>query len=146
VKAQRRIPRTRSPDRSLPLPARGVDNAPLVLTTSAAGYAADEKAAATRRAYRADWQNFQTWCKSAKAHPLPASPATTAAYLADLADSGRKASTISRRLAAITYAHRLKGPDAPTSSEAVHAVLRGIRRRIGVAPARKAPATANAIG
>jgi len=38
------------------------------------------------------------------------------------------------------------GLDPPTSSEAVHAVLRGIRRRIGVAPVRKAPATARAIG
>jgi Phage integrase, N-terminal SAM-like domain len=114
--------------------------------TSAAGYAAEEKAAATRRAYRSDWRHFQAWCKGAKADPLPASSATTAAYLADLADSGLKASTISRRLAAIAYAHRLKGLDPPTSSEAVHAVLRGIRRRIGVAPVRKAPATAKAIG
>jgi site-specific recombinase XerD len=147
VKTQREIPRTRSQDdRSLPLPARGVDSAPVALTTSAAGYAADEKAAATRLAYRSDWRHFQTWCEGAKANPLPASPATTAAYLADLADSGLKASTNSRRLAAIAYAHRLKGLDAPTSSEAVHAVLRGIRRRLGVAPVRKAPATAKAIG
>jgi hypothetical protein len=56
-------------------PARGVDNAPLALTTSAAGYAADEKAAATRLAYRSDWRHFRTWCENAKAHPLPASPA-----------------------------------------------------------------------
>src|ERR1700693_2695670 len=53
---------------------------------------------------------------------------------------------ISRRLAAITYAHRLKGHDSPTSAETVHAVLRGIRRTIGVAPVRKAPATAAAVG
>ncbi len=120
--------------------------APPALTTSAASYAADEKAAATRRAYRSDWRHFQTWCENAKAHPLPASPGTTATYLAHLADSGLKASTIGRRLAAIAYAHKLKGLDPPTSSEAVHAVLRGIRRRIGVAPVRKAPATAKAIG
>jgi hypothetical protein len=71
----------------------------------------------------------------------PASPGTIAAYLAQLADAGREPSTISRRLAAIAYAHKLKGLDVPTASEAVHAVLRGIRRRVGVAPIRKAPAT-----
>jgi hypothetical protein len=37
---------------------------------SAAGYAADEKAAATRRVYRSDCRRFQSWCESARAHPL----------------------------------------------------------------------------
>jgi site-specific recombinase XerD len=129
-----------------PARARGVT--PPALTdalTSAAGYAAEEKAAATRRAYRSDWGHFQAWCKSKKADPLPASPATVAAYLAQLADAGRKPSTIARKLAAIAYAHKLKGLDKPTASEAVHAVLRGIRRRVGVAAVQKAPATARAI-
>jgi site-specific recombinase XerD len=131
------------------LPARAPSTGPPALTdvlTSAAGYAAEEKSAATRRAYRSDWAQFSTWCESVKAISLPAAPATVAGYLAHLADSGLKASTIGRRLAAIAYAHKLKGLDAPTASEAVHAVLRGIRRTIGVAPVRKAPATAKAIG
>jgi hypothetical protein len=59
------------------------------------------------------------------------SPATVAGYLAHLADSGRKASTIARRLAAIAYAHKLKGLEPPTSTEALNAVMRGIRRTIG---------------
>lgn len=113
---------------------------------SAAGYAAEEKASATRRAYRCDWGHYYTWCESVGAAALPAAPATIASYLAHLADTGFKASTIARRLAAIAYAHKLKGHDSPTSAEAVHAVLRGIRRTIGVAQIRKAPATAAAIG
>jgi len=76
---------------------------------------------------------------------MPAAPAAVASYLAQLADAGRKPSTISRKLAAIAYAHKLKGLDTPTSSETVHAVLRGIRRRIGIAPVQKSPATAKAI-
>jgi hypothetical protein len=43
------------------LPVRGAGIAPPALTdvlTSAAGYAADEKSAATRRAYRSDWALF----------------------------------------------------------------------------------------
>jgi site-specific recombinase XerD len=131
------------------LPARASAAPPPALTdvlTSAAGYAADEKSAATRRAYRSDWAHFTRWCDGMGAEPLPALPQTVAGYLAHLADSGLRASTIGRRMAAIAYAHRLKGLDTPTASEAVHAVARGIRRRIGVAPAQKAPATARAIG
>jgi integrase len=53
--------------------------------------------------------------------------------------------TISRRLAAIRYAHKLAGHEPPTNSEAVKATLRGIRRTARTAPARKAPATADRI-
>jgi hypothetical protein len=62
------------------------------------------------------------------------------------ADGGLKASTIGRRGAAIGYAHRLAGHEAPGNSEACKAVVRGIRRTIGCAPARKSPATADVIG
>jgi integrase len=65
-----------------------------------------------------------------------------AAYLAKEAEAGLKPSTISRRSAAIRYAHKLSDHEPPTNSEAVKATLRGIRRAIGVAPARKAPAVA----
>jgi site-specific recombinase XerD len=130
------------------LPVRGAGIAPPALAdvlTSAAGYAAEEKSAATRRAYRSDWAHFTRWCDGMSATALPALPQTVAGYLAHLADSGLRASTIGRKLAAIAYAHKLKGHDSPTASEAVHDVIRGIRRRIGVAPAQKAPATARAI-
>jgi site-specific recombinase XerD len=114
--------------------------------TSAAGYAAEDKAAGTRRAYRSDWRHFEAWAAEVKIDFLPASPPAVAAYLAHLADSGLKASTISRRLAAIAYAHKLKGLDSPTTAEGVRQVLRGIRRSIGTAQVQKAPATDRAIG
>ena len=68
------------------------------------------------------------------------------AYLSSLADSGRKASTIGRRAAAIGYHHKLAGHEPPTNQEAVKTVLRGIRRTIGTTRAGKAPATADLIG
>ena len=68
-----------------------------------------------------------------------------AAYLSGLADSGRKASTIGRRAAAIGYHHKMAGHEPPTGSEAVRAVLRGIRRTIGSAREGKAPATADIL-
>jgi site-specific recombinase XerD len=135
---------------ALPFPNRSIGGknevAPLAeALSSAAAYAAAEKAEATRLAYGSDFRDFRTWCESQKLAPLPASPATVAAYVAVLADRGLKASTIARRIASIRYAHRLKGLDSPTSAEQVRAVLRGIRRHIGSAVERKAPATADAI-
>jgi site-specific recombinase XerD len=111
----------------------------------AASYARAEKAAATRRAYRSDFNLFRTWCETKRVSALPAQPETVSAFLAVEANRGAKPSTIGRRLAAIRYAHKLAGHEPPTNSEAVKATLRGIRRTTGSAPARKAPATADKI-
>ena len=56
-----------------------------------------------------------------------------------------KAATITRRAAAIRYAHRLAGHEPPTSAEAVRATIKGIRRTIGTAKQQKAPATADLV-
>jgi site-specific recombinase XerD len=112
---------------------------------SARDYAHAEKSDATRRAYASDWRHFESWCAARSADILPAAVETVAAYLAALADGGLKVSTINRRAAAITYAHRLRGVPPPTAAEPTKAVLRGIRRRVGVAVERKAPATGHAI-
>jgi integrase len=109
------------------------------------GYAAAEKAAATRKAYDSDWANFTAWCAARGATPLPAHVGIVAAYLSWLAESGRKASTIGRRAAAIGHRHKLAGHEPPTSQEGVRAMLRGIRRTIGAARAGKAPATADIL-
>jgi site-specific recombinase XerD len=112
---------------------------------AARGYAANEKAAATRRAYRSDWGIFATWCAARGAVALPAAPETVAAFLAAEADTGAKPSTITRRSAAIRYAHALAGHEPPTAAEAVKTTMRGIRRTHRTAPAQKAPATAERI-
>jgi len=111
----------------------------------AADYAGSAQSEATRRAYRSDWHHFEAWCVQHGAVPLPAEIGAVAAYIASLADGGLKASTISRRCAAIRNAHRLAGMPPPTAAEPVKLVLKGIKRRIGVGPERKAPATARAI-
>ena len=127
------------------LSAHGVPAQLAASLKSATDYAAASKSEATRRAYRSDWEDFAAWCAGSGADPLPAAPATLAGYIAQLADRGKKVSTIRRRLAAIAYAHRLKGYPGPTDAEPVKAVLAGIRRRIGVAVERKAPATARTL-
>ena len=93
-----------------------------------------------------DWRDFAAWCALRGATALPAHQGIVAAYLTSLADSGRKASTIGRRAAAIGYHHKMAGHEPPTGSEAVKAVLRGIRRTIRSAKQGKAPATADLIG
>ncbi len=131
-------------------------NAPVVVTPSplalpsaelesAATYAQAEKAMATRRAYKSDFQIFTVWCGERAANALPATPATVAAFLAWEAGRGTKPSTIGRRLAAIRYAHKLAALPLPTDDERVRATVRGIRRTHGAAPNRKAPATADKI-
>jgi site-specific recombinase XerD len=111
----------------------------------AACYAQAEKAPATRRAYRSDFELFCSWCMTKRVLAVPAAPETVSAFLAAEANRGVKPSTIGRRLAAIRYAHKLTGHEPPTNSEAVKATLRGIRRTAGSAPVRKAPATADKV-
>ena len=106
-------------------------------------YAKAEKAEATRRAYETDFRLFREWCAARGESALPANNATVAAYLAYGAAKGRKASTLGRRVAAIRHAHKLAWFSTPTDDEVVKATLRGIRRTIGVAKAKKAPALAD---
>ena len=108
-------------------PAAGLTDA----LASAAGYPLSEKADATRRAYRADIRRFSTWCEAVGAIALPATPATVAAYLAALADLRLKVSTISRRAAAIAYAHKLAGFEPPIQ-DAQRQFQLVFRRFIGV--------------
>ena len=101
---------------------------------------------ATRRAYRADWNDFVRWCAVLGVDALPAAPVTVAAYLAELADpdagrAPRAVSTIRRRLAAIGGAHRLAGHPNPGADPLVRDTMNGIRRLLGTAPAQKKPVT-----
>ena len=116
-----------------------------VETTAAADYARAEKAVATRRAYRTDFEIFRAWCAEHGATALPAAPEAVAAFLAREASRRIKPATISRRIAAIRYAHKLANLLTPTDDERVRATLRGIRRTLGTAVAKKMPATAERI-
>jgi len=111
----------------------------------AADLARQEKAEATRRAYRSDFEIFRQWCAARQISALPASAECVAAFLAHEVENGKRPSTIGRRLAAIRYAHKLAGHLVPTDDERVKATVRGIRRTLGTAPRKKSPATAERI-
>ncbi len=112
---------------------------------SAASYAAASRSDATRRAYASDWSDFCSWCSARGLDPLPARPDTLAAYLASLADAGRKVTTIRRRVAAIGCAHKLKSFPNPAEAAVARATLDGIGRRLGCAPAKKAALTVDLV-
>lgn len=109
------------------------------LVDRARAYAVDSRSASTRRAYVTDFRAFETWCAAHGVSAIPAEPTLVAVYASALADAGKKVSSIERALSAIAHAQRTRGIDWPRSHPVLAEVLRGIRRRLGVAPQKKAP-------
>ncbi|XP_060665648.1 integrase/recombinase xerD homolog [Drosophila nasuta] len=63
-----------------------------------------------------------------------------------MAEAGKRASSISRAIAAISCAHELKRVERnPCRDDLVKRALKGMRRRIGTAQEKKAPATASRV-
>ena len=115
---------------------------------AARGYAAASRAASTRLIYDADWQRFQTWCAACGVPPLPADPGAVARFCAGEAEAGRAPSTITRRLAAIGWAHKRAGHKPPQHADgggAIAEVMAGIRRSRAAPPAQKAAADADVL-
>jgi len=115
-----------------------------VAKEQARDYAREAKAANTRRAYRADWADFTTWCIAHALTALPASPETVALYLAARA-ADRKPSTLARRLTSIAQAHTTAGHESPTAHPSVRQVVAGIRRAKGTAQEGKAAAVTREV-
>jgi integrase len=113
--------------------------ASVFLLDAGRSYLAASKSDATRRAYSSDMATYVAWCRARGLHAVPGIPEAIAAYLAELAQLGRKASTITRAAAAIGEAHAAAGCASPRESAVVRAMLKGIRRRLGTAPRQKAP-------
>jgi site-specific recombinase XerD len=96
-------------------------------------YFESARAPATVRAYASDLADFEVWCRvEAGGLPaMPASPEAVALYASDLAARGAKASTISRRLTAISVLHKSSGLESPSSDARVRDVYKGILREHG---------------
>lgn len=108
------------------------------LEAAARAYARASKAPSTIRAYRADLGDFTMWCAGHQLSPIPSEPKTVALYITALAGAGAKASTIQRRLSAISQAHQLSGhTPSPTADPLVRMTMAGIRRTLGMAPEQK---------
>jgi hypothetical protein len=84
-------------------------------------------------AYRADLDHFRAW-----GGDIPSTDVQLAAYLADQATT-LKVATLTRRLAAISIAHKAQRLPSPISSPLVRATMRGVRREHGTAQRQAAP-------
>ena len=109
-------------------------------------YAENATSDATRRCYAGDWRAWCAFAAARGAQTLPAHPGVVAAFLSAQADAGRKASSIGRSAASIAYHHKQAGYDpCRRLRPALRAVLKGIRRTLGTAPAKKTAATADIV-
>ncbi len=111
---------------------------------TATDFAVEALSPKTRKCYRSDFKHFAAYCDAHGLGKMPAAPQTVAAYISHRAGTVRP-STIGRIVAAIAYAHQLKGVETPTSSMLVRTVVRGIRRTLGTAVQKKKAATADIL-
>jgi site-specific recombinase XerD len=102
--------------------------------------------AATRRAYDGDWRHFTAWCAAAGLESLPATGEAVCLYLTDMEAERHpdgaavfSPATMSRRLAAITHAHRRAGYASPARDDTVRQVLSGITHERRHEPHRMRP-------
>ncbi len=107
-----------------------------VLAEQAARFMEAAKAHSTRQAYARDLANFRLFTQRHSLPFLPSTPEVVALYISDLAIR-LSVSTIRRRMAAITNAHKEAGfpnsPASPRQHYVVREVLAGIKRSLGTA-------------
>jgi integrase len=108
------------------------------LAETARDYARGAKAAATQRAYAADWRHYAAWCRRKDIEPLPPDPQVVGLYLAASASEppapGKKPNavrTIERRLSAIAWNCTQRGQPLDRADRHIAEVMSGIRRRHG---------------
>jgi integrase len=103
-------------------------------------YAREAKAQSTRRAYKADWRDFDAYLKKRGRTSVPADPDEVARYLRHLITQRRlKVSTVNRRLAAISEQHKANGYPSPSDEWVVKNTLRRLRVEHGTPARGKAP-------
>ncbi len=111
----------------------------LTLTAEVRNYIKASLSDSSRRAYRADIDQYYLW-----GGVVPASPELIARYLA--AHAGQHAiATLARRLVSIGKAHTTQGHPSPVDSDLVRATLRGIRHTHGSAQRQVTPAEKNDV-
>lgn len=96
--------------------------------SKATEYLQHDRAASTQRAYRSDWGHFASWCQRQGISALPAQPESITLYLVILQEKGYSASTLQRRISAISQAHQDAGLESPTQEKMVRKLMSGIRR------------------
>lgn len=99
----------------------------------------------TRKSYESDWKQFVSWCNENQLPFLPSNPAVVVLYINELADKGRKVSTIQRHISSISQMHQEKGFNSPTRDHNVRLSVQALKKELGTRPKQKQAATANII-
>lgn len=111
------------------------------LRETARDYARKRSAANTQKAYASDWKLFSRWCRRRGLDARQPDPQVVGLFLAaSAAGEGLPkvaATTIERRLAAITTTYRSAGPPLPRQDRHIIDVMAGIRRMHGRPPLKK---------
>lgn len=108
------------------------------LTDRANEYISKSRSENTKKAYESDFRHFSDWANDLNLDFFPAIPQTIVCYLTHLSESCSVA-TISRKMAAISQAHKLSGLSSPTKDPLVREVLTGIKRELGSAQTKAKP-------
>ena len=69
----------------------------------------------TNRNYSRAWASFSGWCGNQGIPELPATPNNAVTYLTEMAERGRRLSTVRAARTAISYGHRTAGVCGPHS-------------------------------
>jgi integrase len=114
------------------------------LAETARDYARGAKAAATQRAYAADWRHYTAWCQRQDLEPLPPAAQVIGLYLAACASTRAGANqksaavrTIERRLSALSWMCAQHGTPLDRADRHIAEVMKGIRRQHGRPPEQK---------
>ena len=130
---------------ALPAPGPGQVPAHLEkLVETAKDYARGAKAAATQRAYAADWRHYSAWARRQNLPALPPDPQAIGLYIAAQASGATSADrrptsvgAIERRLSALAWNFAQRGFSVDRADRHIATVLAGIRRTHGRPPVQK---------
>ena len=102
----------------------------------------NSKAANTLRAYKADFNDFSTFCVKNGLSSMPTEPKILSLYLTHLSAT-LKFSTLKRRIASISVIHKIKGHYLDTKHPIIMENLHGIKRVKGTNQKAKKPLLIN---
>ncbi len=91
----------------------------------------DAYAFSTIRAYRADFEEFITFCHKINETALPAIPDTIAVFIDTVTSRGKSSASIRRKLVSIAAIHRFSRNPDPTKDAEVRLAMRKMHRKLG---------------
>ncbi len=133
----------RIPDRLLPSGGRAKLQDDI---TKAFNLAEHAQADNTRRAYKADREQWSAYAKECEIPEFPIPPEHLAAFILHMHEHGSAVATIRRRCASLGGWHREQGVPSPMENPAVRDVIKGLLRVRQAAPTKKRALTGDIVG